>query len=759
MRIKLKKDWDIPIQPPTLESNGIGHFAGRKREVELLVNEILHKNQGSILVGGYRGVGKTSTVYKALSEAKSKEKNLIVVLLNAAQLEAESYVKTEGHNQNKIAPEKIIQNLIRRLYSTTKDSNSINKTLKENIENLYRKAIASEFKLKENYQKQTEFLSEVEKEENSEILLSEKNIKILIFLVSFVFAAIFQVFKLTPWDMLNKILPLFLAFPIPYAINISYKRRKIQRTKNELKGAAEELYQFDNNIGNLEFDLEEIHKELHNNGKKLVYVIDELDKLDPEQVKNVLKFFKNLFTLSKALFIFVGGEELFSEMKKKPEKPEIYRTKEYTYFTSKYFFARPMWKDLNEYINEIIEEKEIDNDNFENLKHSLTFNAINDFFDLITIIKDRIIKFDKDGYSIIEMDNFSNDDILKFQLHKLLTLVFEEKYLSYEHSQWYENENILRALYSHIRDNILSQYSGHSFQDSSIDSTTFSAIRDFNALLYRLGILNIISEMPQNIRGLPVQIRTYQYTGNINITPPSKLDEPSEIEKRFINEFKKYCEYIISVSNIVLSQQNKPQLKDENFWINPTNYTQMVTDFGFNATSVFNSYHSIYKTLISMKPPYLYRREIIEENTKQMLSFTDNMFSNLFIILSNIIRNVFSTLNLQIQRVPQNSNLFSGSAAQVRDIIQHYSHQVIFKPDYSRQILLLPFNPSIKDKLHQMKKVIEDNAATHNILIIGSDEEKLGIKGVYQINYETPSKLLSSSNNFLLYLNNKFFKI
>jgi len=39
-----------------------GYFVGREKELELLVNDILHKNRGSILISGHRGVGKTSLV-------------------------------------------------------------------------------------------------------------------------------------------------------------------------------------------------------------------------------------------------------------------------------------------------------------------------------------------------------------------------------------------------------------------------------------------------------------------------------------------------------------------------------------------------------------------------------------------------------------------------------------------------------------------------------------------------------------------------
>ncbi|HDN83837.1 MAG TPA: ATP-binding protein, partial [Candidatus Altiarchaeales archaeon] len=223
MRIVLKKDWDININPPTDNRQVQGFFVGRKKELKLLTNEILRRTSGAILISGYRGVGKTSLVYKALWEAKNEDKNIIVVLLNAAQLEAEAEQKSEN---SKIHPRKIIENLIRRLYSSTKDINLPN-DIKEDVTKLYKKAVAKEFRLLENYQRKQEFSRQAIKEKAYEILLNEANIKIMIFLTSWAIAVALQFTNtsLTPWTSLNKLIPLILAFPLPYAINLWYRKK------------------------------------------------------------------------------------------------------------------------------------------------------------------------------------------------------------------------------------------------------------------------------------------------------------------------------------------------------------------------------------------------------------------------------------------------------------------------------------------------------------------------------------------------------
>lgn len=108
---------------------------------------------------------------------------------------------------------------------------------------------------------------------------------------------------------INKITPLLLAFPIPYSLNIYYSKYLASKNIKSEKDITEELYNFDNNLGNLEFDLEQLHREINAEGKKLVYVIDELDKLEAKSIDKLLDYFKNFFTLSDAIFIFIGGEE------------------------------------------------------------------------------------------------------------------------------------------------------------------------------------------------------------------------------------------------------------------------------------------------------------------------------------------------------------------------------------------------------------------------------------------------------------------
>jgi hypothetical protein len=292
------------------------------------------------------------------------------------------------------------------------------------------------------------------------------------------------------------------------------------------------------------------------------------------------------------------------------------------------------------------------------------------------------------------------------------------------------------------------------FEDIREDSISASAIRYFNRLLYRLKGLDIVEEKQmQMIRGLEVPIRKYKYIGDISQAPPTKLSELSEIEERFVNEFKRYYMYIISLNNVFLTKESNVSI--EEFLNDPKTYVQKINNWGFDTENQFNTYYPIFNKLISEPSSSTYRREEIEKQTEQISTHVNNMLASLNIIFANIIRSLYPKLNFQTQKLSRDGNLFSGPADQIKKALQSYDHNVVFKPDYSRQILL------VADKLDiikNLKQSIKDNSETCIVVSIEQSPEKLVMKGFSQIDYKTPKTLLSSTRRFLNYLS-KFLRV
>jgi KaiC/GvpD/RAD55 family RecA-like ATPase len=546
MKIVLKRDWDVPIGSPNIiecqaaswacEKQELGHYGGRTDELNKLVNELLRRPKGSILVSGYRGVGKTSFIYKALSELRKKNNDIIIVMLNAAQLEIEPY-KSDLKSIDKVNPRNILENLIRRLYSTAKDTD-LDSEIKKEINLLYKTAVSAEVNITERYQKQKDF---------SQTIISQKFLSFSIdsqksiFAIIGILALIFQYINIFSLDWLNKILPICIALLAPTFI---YTYSNVDRENEVIARNADETYRLDNCIGNLEFNLEKIHKDIYQlNNKKIIYVIDELDKLglentNPKMVDEILNYLKNFFTLSNAIFIFIGDEklydsyDLYGEKQTQTNHDTNYRKRNYTYFTSKYFISRPLWSDLNLYLCGILEDTDMIDSELNIIKRALCFEARNDFFDIRKFINDRITSFSESNEPIIELENLY-EDVLKSRFHKAITLLFDEKYMSKYPTKWRENERLIKKLFEHAY-NIFNKDIGTSFEDPKDDSIDSQMTRDFNGLLESLGALHTENQTPIKLRGMNVPIRTYSYSGDIPTEPPMHLSEATEFENRYI---------------------------------------------------------------------------------------------------------------------------------------------------------------------------------------------------------------------------------
>jgi len=689
--------------------------------------------------------------------------------MNAAQLEAEAQVKEETQRKE-VDPKSIIENLIRRLYTAVRyreDPEGEMGEIKEHVENLYKKAVSKEFKLTQSLVKNRERIEEEEEEIAKETLLDEKIFHIVIFMAFWTLGAIILTSNLTPQDWIKKLVGLLSTFPIPYTVNcvvnLIYRKRKVRKERKEASLKTEELYQLDNKIGNLEFDLEQIHNEITSNGMKLVYVIDELDKLEKDVVKELLKYFKNLFTLSDALFIFIGGEELYNigrEKKKnsksegnsgsrgqEEENSELYRQKEYTYFTSRYFLSRPLYPDLSRFFDEIVEDwgglAEKEKETFE---RSLLFDAKNDYFDLKTRIRDKITRFE-DGKPVIEINKeelLSPYEQRKKGCIRLLPLLVEGKYLSHEHSKWQENEKLFRVIFEQA-DKIYDSYFGQQFSDPAGEKVEDELIRDFHGLLYRYGAFTIQNETSQNIKGVSAPIRTYRYVGDIPNDLPDKLEEPVEYERRFIAKFEEWVKYLISVVNPFREAQGDSKLSKEEFLNNPQTILRILAEWGHNIE--FNSYKNMYDNITGRKPPHPYQREQVEKATINISNYLQQFKGNLPILIARAITQLYSDLHLQLQNLQQNGKLFSGSASQIREVFvkNRYNPPVVFKPELDRQILLAFNLRRLWKEIERIKDILKDNQHTHRIVCVEENlETEEEIPGLSILLTQTPEKLESS---------------
>ncbi|HNQ94285.1 MAG TPA: ATP-binding protein [Anaerolineales bacterium] len=722
MKIVLKPDWDIPVQIPNKEKTETkGHFVGRETELSVFTNELLRREQGAILITGYRGVGKTSFVYKALHQVleKTDKDKLLFVFINANHLETSSI--------RGIHPKPILVNLIRRLYAVTQDK-KLNRQLKQDIETIYKKSVSSEFRSSEVVEKSRKSTKETEISRQSESSLQQIGVTQFVWFISLALAAIFQFFPAfpnLPW--LNKILPLLLAFPIPVLFSWFWRYTKSATSSESVSGSAQQLYTMDNSVNNLEFDLEKLHRDYSD--VKTVYVIDELDKLDADVVLEIMRYFKNLFTLSSAMFVFIGGEELFNRYQSTGnDSREFNRSVEYTYFTSKYFLSRPTDAEVLKFLDEIIENHDElkNNIEFEYYKRSLIFESSCDYFDLIQVMKGKINKFD--GLNPVLDINIEQDSLLKAKLQKALSVVFNEKYVAYNPIRWSENELVVRNLYAHIQ-KLLYNGAGSEILDYSQSydpsSKTYKrpifelATNDLNGFLNRLGFLELVDYSSYNKTSETyISANKYYLTKTFTESIPDNIHFLSQLEEMLVTNIGRMYQIVTNYWNVYAVLQNIPTIILSEFRNNPLGYSHRINHWGIDAKNAISEIHPIFIQLTS-QPVRSLKREDVEKYTELVEQVISRLMDNAPHLLARIFQDSFDSQDLQIMDLKGNSNLFAPSYDDEVNFRQkivslNLPHDILTRRDFSRQLMFCQKVPT-DDKLSSSG--IYNNSKVYMIVI------------------------------------------
>lgn len=553
-RIPIKRDWDA--QPHIQERKG--YHVTRTKERELLIDFITRRSEGSLLISGKRGVGKSSVIFSAVQDSKEKTKKnetIIPVLVIAPSFEIhdgnQQIQSTEFPNFKKL----IFQTLIRRLYKPGSDElKKEDKNLKSDIEKLYTKAVAQEV-IKEI--KNTEFtLESTSTIRSSNLNVDHKSIGVLLaFALS---AGIFSVLPLTSHLGFTQYLISLGIGAVP-TIVYSFKKSTIKTNQDVKKFQAQDYYRHDYSISNIQVDLEETLKKIAQSKYKTVFVIDELDKMSPTNVMSVVRSLKSLVTHGYAIFIFVTGTEFFAQM----EESSKVRSPDYTLFTHRIFLQRPLFNEMEQFIDGIldVDEKSLTrikaDSEYRNFRNYLCYQSKVDFFDLNHVLRDHIVAYDNQGRSLLDC-NMNKTQITFARLQKAMGQVYSRKaYI--KPSDWQKNDSLLERLYWFL-EQVTSINPGINFTINRGDkmqltfpnSTTYeikdeveaSAISDLFDHLVRLSYLDYI---PPN---------TVRIIGTIDEVPKSPTDVISKEEREFIDESTKFQELVVRYYSMMMEDRN-----------------------------------------------------------------------------------------------------------------------------------------------------------------------------------------------------------
>jgi Cdc6-like AAA superfamily ATPase len=700
-RLLLKEDWDVPISPPGQDL--AGHFNGRRTDVNRLENELKRRSQGSVLICGHRGVGKTSTIYKAIRDAESscKKNNITIlsVLINAPQ----------AIDEEKINTRRLLNLLITRLY-TAANEEKVPEELSQKIHTLYFKAVASLYKteLKSNRQQQNQITLDGTSTTGLKWnwpLSSGLNNPTLA--ASFAAFGALQFGRFFENDFTSRILAtiaIFVPNVISYAVEET-RKTSFTRTQNS---SSEDLYNLDNSIANLEFDLEQLHRELSKKKIKIVYVLDEMDKLANDQIKQILRYSKNLFTLASATFLFVASEEHYEWLvKNDQDRTKIYRNEMGTLFGSIFFLTRPGIEDIRDYLKAIVDQCPLGSNH---LFDSLIFDAASDYFELIHKIRDRISGF-IGANPYIEFSKDDPEDLIKARLQRSLSLIFDQKYSVRLPSRQKENEALLRTLYSKAGSLVV----GNTISAPPNSDTTLgaAATRDFCKLLARIQIIQSMGTPPN---GNAEHI--YKRTGTTGFEVPEKMLFKTEYESAFIKKFEDCFQLSLSLINLSRSLSRQNLLSFNDVSISDGQFKSALNAISPPLVNNWANTINVYASLVKSEIPSEITRENIEVADKQLLLAEGILQQQIQVIIGGIMGMAVAGNQFLVQKI-DTQGLVSHLPKQYEELrksVSQVQHSVVTNRDYSKKVLVL--GDTADETLMSLGSLLEQENSSLKVVVV-----------------------------------------
>ena len=207
---------------------------------------------------------------------------------------------------------------------------------------------------------------------------------------------------------------------------ISWSRAsKTEDKTTEFEGSDRQIV-VDNSLQQVETDLRDILSALASR-YRIVFVLEELDKLPADggdQLRDVIRYFKNLFTQAPALFFFLTDKQYFDDVDGKIAHARLEGSYavEHTFFTQRIFVTRPSLQECLAFFRDVLRSDDaraaIDTidatqgarirrvgsmEPIEKFLRGLLFSSQNHLFDLKSEMRG-YVRVDEDGGSRLEFD-------------------------------------------------------------------------------------------------------------------------------------------------------------------------------------------------------------------------------------------------------------------------------------------------------------------------------------------------------------------
>jgi hypothetical protein len=283
-------------------------FVFNDPQLQNLTNELLYGKETCFLISGYRGAGKSSFIQKVQLDIKSKitagsiTQNFLFVNSNLSSYSTKAFLFRklirDLYHSLESSENVAVKNLITTSDEITSNSFKIHKTLGE----LYRQTIYH--------------ISQINKNTNSHISKTSKGLdykklitsilKVISMIIIVGLLSLNNYFNVVPIDQTIQVILFILSIILTLSGAFGLTSLIIDENSeiNELK--EEKLY--DEEIVDYRFD--QILQEIKSRKIKIIFVFDEIDKLDEKQCDKMLEDLKPYLLSGNASFLLIAGQEL-----------------------------------------------------------------------------------------------------------------------------------------------------------------------------------------------------------------------------------------------------------------------------------------------------------------------------------------------------------------------------------------------------------------------------------------------------------------
>lgn len=513
MKVNLARNWSESFS----YYNKDGYFIGRRKEIKSLSSIIRENSCSSILISSSKGVGKTSFVHKTIVNLEDESHNLKKKFLTTISppkilpifLDM-SHVLNSGKKGEKLNKE-FLKALIRTAnFALNPDKEKISNEGEE-INQLYKESLG-------------DFVKGSANEETEKKIVSTKLDLKEYFLIAMYIISLGGMI-LIPDEAVRFVLAFFQI--LLGGIGITYESHKSTTTTDYAESKLK------NDTEYLEIQFENWCNSQEKNGTKLIFIIDELDKVEKNNNDplEIIKSFKNLFSRSLAHYIFIADYSLYKRTEAERDKGKDSYCP--TLFTHRIFLSLPTSTEIRRYLHKIFEVENTslsadEKKEIEELCNYLLYKAGNDFFELKRLLFDVVEYNDNQPYLDTEQIKKEDKDYHnEAQLYNYVDYIIGKSTKKLK-KFWQDNSNLRRDVFKFFNQNFAKPFSeGHLTPNQKMIVTSFN----------KKGILK---KAEVDEKG----DQSYIWTGRI---PTPNEDTLSEEEKNFLNKYNQ----IIQLANII----------------------------------------------------------------------------------------------------------------------------------------------------------------------------------------------------------------